>query len=739
MAFRRADRVFALSFGGVILLLMVTITALASFLHDHLQKKEESRFANVLGQITRETISRISFSGKYQSRLLVEELTSRIPDMVFISVETTNGLIIAHSNPKYNDTVITNREQLESSRECLDKGRVIRQYKNQGQTILEVLAPYQSRFNNEVMGVVRLGIDVDTVRHERQQKIILLVVLSALLTLFGMVVVFLMSRHFGKQVRSLATQLIRDITERKRAEQALRESEEKLSKMIAAAQDAIIMLDDHGKIELWNDAAVRIFGYSTSEAIGQDLHELLASSKFLEEFRMGFTKFQKNGSGSAVGRIIELKGLRKNREEFPIELSLAGVELNNRWHAIGIVRDISERKHAEEDRERLQAQLIQSQKMESVGRLAGGVAHDFNNMLQTILGNVEMALEEIKPDKEPYESLIEIQNAAQRSANLTRQLLAFARKQTVTPTIIDLNETVSGMLKMLQRLISENIQLIWRPGHNLWPLLIDPAQIDQILANLTINARDAIHSGGTVTIQTSNQCLNGGTDHQGEPITPGEYVLLSVSDNGCGMKKEVLDHLFEPFFTTKDVGKGTGLGLATVFGIVSQNNGYLQVLSAPNKGATFKILLPRAERDPDEDAPETVHCSLRGTETILLVEDEERILRLGRNILTQYGYQVLATQSPSEAVSMVSQHHGRIDMLITDVIMPQMNGRELQERIEAMHPGILTLYISGYTADVIAPHGVLAADIHFLEKPFSIRTLTAKVRELFDHSKRQIQ
>jgi len=579
--FQKADRFFALSFGGVILILMVTITSVASYLHAQLQKKEENRLASIVAQITRETISRISFSGKYQSRLLVEELTSRIPDVWFISVETTNGLIIAHSNQDNNDTIVQDPDKLLSSRNCLKKGLEIREFKDQNQTFMEVVTPYQSRLNNEVIGVVRLGINVETARREQQQKLIHLLFLSGVLTLFGMATVFFMSQHFGRQVRALATQLIRDITERKRAEQALRESEEKLSKMISAAQDAIIMLDDTGKIILWNDSAVRIFGYAASEAIGQNLHELLAASKFLEAFRMGFSKFQHTGSGSAVGQMLELIGKRKNKEEFPIELSLAAVELKGRWHAIGIVRDISERKNAEEDREKLQAQLIQSQKMESVGRLAGGVAHDFNNMLQTILGNVEMALEGLSPEHEHYESLKEIQNAAQRSANLTRQLLAFARKQTATPKIIDLNETVTGMLKMLQRLIGEDIQLIWRPGHNLWSSKVDPAQIDQVLANLTINARDAMKGCGTITIQTSNQTLEEDADHQGESIMPGEYVSLSVSDNGCGMKKEVLEHLFEPFFTTKDVGKGTGLGLATVFGIVTQNFGYLKVKSEP--------------------------------------------------------------------------------------------------------------------------------------------------------------
>jgi signal transduction histidine kinase/ActR/RegA family two-component response regulator len=391
-----------------------------------------------------------------------------------------------------------------------------------------------------------------------------------------------------------------------------------------------------------------------------------------------------------------------------------------------------ERKRVEEEKARLQGQLIQAHKMESVGRLAGGVAHDFNNMLQVILGNVALALTQAQPGSPLRDDLLEIEKSARRSAELTRQLLAFARKQAVNPRVLDLNDTIAGMLKMLQRLMGEDITLRWLPGAGLWPVKMDPAQVDQILANLAANARDAIPGAGRVTIETGNVALDAAAV-QGQPdCAPGDYVQLAFSDNGRGMTREVLEHLFEPFFTTKDVGKGTGLGLATVFGIVKQNHGFVSVYSEPDQGTSLKVLLPRTEGAAAQ-LPEADSTKLqRGAESVLLVEDEEQILNLSRRFLQQQGYTVLATRSAVEALRLVREHAGQIHLLITDVVMPNMNGKELRDQLRPLQPELKCLFMSGYTANVIAQHGVLDEGVLFLEKPFTNRALALKVREALE-------
>jgi PAS domain S-box-containing protein len=394
-------------------------------------------------------------------------------------------------------------------------------------------------------------------------------------------------------------------------------------------------------------------------------------------------------------------------------------------------QDITDRKKAEAEKVQLQAQLIQAQKLESVGRLAGGVAHDFNNMLGVIIGHAELAMEQVDADDPLHAELQQIHRAAMRSADLTRQLLAFARKQIVAPRVLDLNDTVAGMLKMLRRLIGEDIDLAWMPGAELWPVKIDPAQIDQILANLCVNARDAIAGVGKVTIETQNVVFDEAFCARHPDFSPGEFMLLAVSDDGCGMSREVLDNLFEPFFTTKEVGAGTGLGLATVYGIVKQNGGFINVYSEPGQGSVFKIYLPRftGEPMPPGATPgEEIPCG--AGEAILLVEDEPTILNLARSMLERLGYRVLTADTPREALQLAASRRGAIDLLMTDVVMPEMNGRDLARRLLATHPGLKLLFMSGYTANVIAHHGVLDEGVEFIQKPFSKKDLAVKVRQV---------
>ncbi len=415
----------------------------------------------------------------------------------------------------------------------------------------------------------------------------------------------------------------------------------------------------------------------------------------------------------------------------PPEVELLCRLADNLAYAFRVLRMKAAGEQALRKHDALEAQLHQAQKMEAVGRLAGGVAHDFNNMLAVIAGHADLALERTTPDSPLHADLLEIQNAAQRSADLTRQLLAFARKQTIAPKALDLNDTIVGMLKMLGRLIGEDIDLLWKPTRPLWTVRMDPAQIDQILANLVVNARDAIAGVGKITIETGQVMFDEGYCETHAGFIPGEYVLLAVSDNGCGMDKATLVQLFDPFFTTKPRGRGTGLGLATVYGIVKQNQGFINVYSEPEQGTTFKIYLPRyAASDPvSARVPESA-VAPTGAETVLLVEDEEALLKLGQLLLERLGYTVLAASSPSAALKLAETYPGVIHLLLTDVIMPEMSGRDLWQRLGALRSGLKCVFMSGYTANVIAHHGVLDEGVHFLQKPFSREVLATKIREV---------
>ena len=392
----------------------------------------------------------------------------------------------------------------------------------------------------------------------------------------------------------------------------------------------------------------------------------------------------------------------------------------------GTIQDIT-------DLKKLQAQFTQAQKMESVGRLAGGVAHDFNNLLMGILNYVELCRDEIGPDHPIREWLDEITLDAQRSAEITRQLLAFARKQTVAPKVLDLNDAVAGMLKLLRRLIGEDINLAWLPGANLPPVKLDPTQVDQILANLCINARDAIAGVGKITLETGTATIDADYCAGHVEAIPGAYVFLAVSDDGCGMDPETRAQIFEPFFTTKGIGLGTGLGLATVYGIAQQNNGFIHAYSEPGQGTTFKLYLPRVAVEAAATSATSRPAAPRGHgETVLLVEDEKSLRVTCGIFLEALGYNVLKVETPGEALKTVAGHPGDLHLLLTDVVLPGMDGRQLAQRIRAIKPGVKVLFMSGYTADVIAQRGVLEANVAFLGKPFTRDDLAHKVHEVLD-------
>ena len=519
-----------------------------------------------------------------------------------------------------------------------------------------------------------------------------------------------------------------NITDHKQADEALRASEEKFSKAFHGAPIlmTISSVEDGRYLEV-NDAFVNTTGYCREATLGKTSIEI------------GFiTPEERN-------KIVEILKLENRVTNLELELIHADgskitclysgeiIEVEGKRRLLTIASDISEWKQAEEERKKLYAQFLQAQKMESVGRLAGGVAHDFNNKLTVILGHVQMLLMEMEPENPIYESLEEIQDAAKGSSDLTRQLLAFARKQTIAPRELDLNETVEGMLKMLRRLIGEDIDLAWKPDTNLWLVKMDPAQTDQILANLSVNARDAIGGVGEVMMETKNVVLDDAYAAQHAGFVSGEFVMLAVSDNGCGMDKTTLKQVFEPFFTTKAAGKGTGLGLSTVYGIAKQNDGFVYVYSEPGKGTTFKIYMPRYHGDTIREASTKSEETPRSKgETILLVEDDPAILRIAGMMLERLGYSVLTAEGQEKTMEIAREHPGRIHLLMTDVVMPQMNGKELAEQVIKIRPETKTLFMSGYTANVIAHQGILGKGVHFIEKPFMTDGLAWKVREVLN-------
>lgn len=402
----------------------------------------------------------------------------------------------------------------------------------------------------------------------------------------------------------------------------------------------------------------------------------------------------------------------------------------------GILTDITERRREADERAQLLQQLLHAQRVDSVGRLAGGVAHDFNNLLAVVLGHADLIRTELPPDSPLIEYLDEIRSAADRSVHLTRQLLGYARRQPTSPREVNLNEAIPSAINMLRRLIGERIEVAWRPGAVVWPVMIDPTQVDQVLTNLCLNSRDAIHGTGRITIATRNVRLDDAfvSTHRGARV--GEFVELLVADTGCGMDNHVLAHLFDPFFTTKEPGKGTGLGMATVYGIVKQNRGYVGVETAVGSGTAIRIYFERYRAPVDRPpAVEPVAPMPRGSETVLLVEDEPALLKIGTRILEGVGYRVLAAGSPTDAAALAAVHGKSIDLLVTDVIMPTMNGRDLADHLRADFPQLEVLFMSGY-ADT-AFDGAEPDAVHYIAKPFTAGAFASKVRAVLDGSKRQ--
>ena len=510
-----------------------------------------------------------------------------------------------------------------------------------------------------------------------------------------------------------------DITYRMEMEEALRKSEEQYRSFFEEDVTAAFLTFPDGTINACNPAFVKMFGFkSREEALSTKVTELYPNGdsykmllELIEEERM------------LAEHELELK--RRDGSSAYVRANFVGI-FDGSNDLIGIKQYIID----ETERKSLEQQLIQAQKLEGIGRLAGGVAHDYNNILSVILGHGELIRKKLLKEDPVYRQVEAIINAANRAAELTRRLLAFARKEIVSPKVVNLNSSIESIQKMLERLIGENIRLLFSPSDNLWNIKIDPTQVDQVLINLATNARDAIQDVGTITIEVSNVKIDERFIHGHMDFVPGDYVQLAFTDSGKGMDKETKEKIFEPFFTTKPKSHGTGLGLSTVYGIVKQNGGNLNVYSEPGKGTTFRIYFPRFVGDRKETEQKPQLESLSGTETILVVEDHADLLELARSSLEEFGYKVVTALSPGEAILLCGTYHEEISLLLTDVIMPIMNGKELRSRIEKIKPGIKTVFMSGYTANVITDGGMLDEGIEFIQKPFTPQTLAKRVRDV---------
>ena len=541
------------------------------------------------------------------------------------------------------------------------------------------------------------------------------------LTLGSLAALAVKNSQLYEEIKENTAELEQALSERINAEKAQRLSEGRYSALFEYSNIGMVIADQESFLIDANPCTSKLLGYTRQEMIG------VHASKFVSQTEIQHIEPALNHRKTKRGDNRAWQFRRKDGSVF--EADVTATELPD-GNLLWIIRDLTDQRRTEKERADLEAQLQQAQKMESIGRLAGGVAHDFNNMLSVILGYLDLTLLNVDKNKSLHIDLMQIREAAQRSANLTRQLLAFARRQIATPEVLDLNGVIGDMLKILRRLIGENIDLAWLPGPNLGLVKIDPSQVDQILANLCVNARDAISGTGKITIETSNAQFDQVYCDNHPGFFPGEYIMLAVRDDGAGMDQKMLANIFEPYFSTKKAGEGTGLGLSTVYGIVRQNKGFINVYSEIGKGTTFKIYLCRQKTSVDS-APKTImdRTAQGGSETILLVEDERMILELCEIMLKSLGYRVLIANKPTDALRIAKEQTEKIDLLISDVVMPEMNGLELAKKLKTIIPQLKVLYLSGYTANVVAHHGLLYDGILLLTKPFSLMELASKVRE----------
>ncbi len=526
-----------------------------------------------------------------------------------------------------------------------------------------------------------------------------------------------------KNGRTFLFTIIHDVTNHKAAEEALREGEKKLKAIASLGSDAIILLDDQRNVCYWNTAAEQMFGWLSTEIMGKDVQNIMP---VLYGAALGkeFEKFSATGHGPIKGRIYEVSGLRKDGSEFPIELTISGLLLKDKWHLVGVMKDITHRKS-------LEMQLRQAQKMEAVGAFAGGIAHDFNNMLTVIIGHATILATRIAKDNPLLQNVQQILASADRAANLTQSLLTFSRKTLLEIRPVNLNETVLTVEKMLSRLLREDIEIKTTLTDESVTIMADPVQIEQVFLNFATNAQDAMPEGGVFSISTEVVELDQDFIRSNDLKIPGRCVSLTFSDTGVGMDKNTALRIFEPFFTTKEVGKGTGLGLAIVYGIIQQHNGFITCSSEPGKGTTFRIVLPLIPMASAEESSRAETTPVGGTETILLAEDDTATRKLIRQVLESYGYTIIEAVDGQDAIRKFIDYKDHIDLALLDVVMPNKNGKEVCRSIKELRPAVKCLFSSGYAANIF--DDIERKELHFIPKPIVPMALLREIRKILDN------
>ncbi|MGB7848093.1 MAG: response regulator [Candidatus Acidiferrum sp.] len=533
--------------------------------------------------------------------------------------------------------------------------------------------------------------------------------------------------RYAVERQKLQSELRAEMERRARVQQALELSQERYQLLLETAPMGIVITDDRGRVVQANAEMLRMFSYVRRELIGQSV-EMLVPERLRSSHQTQRSDYVKEPHARPMGLGVELSVCRKDGTEFPVEINLGPLATEEGTLVPAVVVDITARKKMEE-------QLRIAQRMEAIGKLAGGVAHDFNNLLAVILGCSDLLLDALTPEHPVAKRVEMIRKAGASAADLTRQLLAFSRQQMLQPRVLDLKEIMKRAESLLRRLIGENIELTISSDSSLGCVKADPGQIEQILVNLAVNARDAMPQGGRLTIEARNSELDESYKDAHPPVIPGQYVMLAVEDTGCGMDLDTQSRIFDPFFTTKEVGKGTGLGLATVYGIVKQSGGYIWVYSELNKGTTFKVFFPCVEESADASKHvEAEAVVFRGCETILLAEDSASLRQMAREYLESIGYTVLEASSGGEALEHAKEFQGPIHLLLTDVVMPGMSGPELASELASLRPGIKVIFTSGYTDDTIARQVGFDRAVAFIHKPYRPKALARKVRETLDES-----
>jgi PAS domain S-box-containing protein len=639
----------------------------------------------------------------------------------FTVVWSSNEEDVGESSPGHHELVHVYEGELIS--EISDEHHLEEKYTHSGAAvgvaykIMELYIPVRSNPEGEVKLAVEVYRNIDQLLAEigHHNKIVWLSIATGTfllyLLLFGLI--WGAARQIDKQ----------DIE--------IKSSEERFRNLIHSAQDGIVSADRSGRIFLINQAAEKIFGYEKDELHNLSFIQLFkndGNSDFADEI----SNFVESGDKVTTGKSYELLGMHKSGQTLPLEVSLSVSGDQDSMMLTGIIRDITDKKHAEEQHEKLQTQLIQMQKMETVGRLAGGIAHDFNNILSAIIGYSELLLSDLPDDSQAYQDVETIKNSGEKAALLTGQLLAFSRKQVLKMQPVDLNAVIEGMVKIINRLIGENINLELDLIPGISSINADQGQLEQIILNLAVNARDAMPNGGNLLIETNEAQLEKEYVDYHPDAKLGRHVLLILSDTGVGMDDHVKQQIFDPFFTTKERGKGTGLGLSTVYGIVKQHESQIYVYSEPGMGTTFKLFFPVSEYAAGEDSKTAETVLPKGNETILIAEDDDTIIRMLKNYLEPLGYNLLLANDGLEAMDLSHSYEAEIHILLTDVIMPKMNGQELADSIQKERPDIKVVFMSGYTDDVIKHHGVLEPGINFIQKPITPSKLTQVLKDVLE-------